>query len=113
MYTAGEAIVRMAALELECVARAALVARPLTPPGGVRSVICQIDLYALQGHIQVRRRHGRQVLDAPHPLSGCTNWPRLEKGKGKKRAAGVPAASVATAVDLGDKEGGAPGQAAQ
>jgi hypothetical protein len=25
-----------------------------------------------------------------HPLfSGCTNWPRLEKGRGKKRAAGV------------------------
>jgi hypothetical protein len=43
-----------------------------------------------------------------HPLfNGCTNWPRLEKGKGKKRAAGVPAASVATAVDLGDEEGGA------
>ena len=44
-----------------------------------------------------------------HPFfSGCTNWPRLEKGKHKKRAAGVPAASVATAVDLGGKEGGAP-----
>ena len=44
-----------------------------------------------------------------HPLfSGCTNWLRLEKGKGKKRAAGVPAASVATAVDLGGEEGGAP-----
>jgi hypothetical protein len=44
-----------------------------------------------------------------HPLfNGCTNWPRLEKGKGKKRAAGVPAASVATAVDLGGEEGGAP-----
>jgi hypothetical protein len=41
-------------------------------------------------------------------LSGCTNWPKLEKGRGKKRAAGVPAASVATAVDLRDEEGGAP-----
>ena len=41
-------------------------------------------------------------------FSGCANWPRLEKGNGKKRAAGVPAASVATAVDLGGKEGGAP-----
>jgi hypothetical protein len=41
-------------------------------------------------------------------FSGCTNWPRLDKGKGKKRAAGVPAASVATAVDLGGEEGGAP-----
>ena len=61
MYTAGEAIVRMAALELECVARAALVARPLTPPGGVRSAICRIA-----------------------------------------------ESSVATAVDLGGKGGGAP-----
>jgi hypothetical protein len=44
-----------------------------------------------------------------HPLlSGFTNWPRLEKGKGKKRAAGVSAASAATAVDLEDEEGGAP-----
>jgi hypothetical protein len=44
-----------------------------------------------------------------HPLfSGCTNWPRLEKGKGKKRTAGVPAAPVATAVDLGGEEGGKP-----
>jgi hypothetical protein len=34
-------------------------------------------------------------------FSGCTNLPSLEKGKGKKRAAGVPAASVAAAVDLG------------
>jgi hypothetical protein len=26
-----------------------------------------------------------------HPFfSGCANWPRLEKGKDKKRAAGVP-----------------------
>jgi hypothetical protein len=29
-------------------------------------------------------------------FSGCTNWPRPEKGKGKKRANGVPAASVAS-----------------
>jgi hypothetical protein len=44
-----------------------------------------------------------------HPFfSGCTNWPRLEKGNGKKRAALVPAASVATAVDLVDEESGEP-----
>jgi hypothetical protein len=37
-----------------------------------------------------------------HPLfNGCTNWPRLEKGKGEERAASVPATSVATALDLG------------
>jgi hypothetical protein len=43
-------------------------------------------------------------------LTGYTNliWPRLEKGKSKKRAADVQAASVVTAVDLGGKEGGAP-----
>jgi len=42
-----------------------------------------------------------------HPISSClTNWPRLEKGKCKKRAAGVPAASRATTVDLGGEEGG-------
>jgi hypothetical protein len=41
-------------------------------------------------------------------FSSCTNWPRLEKGKGKQRAAGVPAASVASAVDLEGKEGSAP-----
>jgi hypothetical protein len=41
-------------------------------------------------------------------FSGCINWPRIEKGKGKKRAAGVPAASVATAVDFGGEEGDAP-----
>jgi hypothetical protein len=32
----------------------------------------------------------------------------LVKGKGRKRAAGVLAASIATAVDLEDEEGGAP-----
>jgi hypothetical protein len=41
-------------------------------------------------------------------FSGCTNWLGLKKGMVKKREAGRPAASVATAVDLGDKKGGAP-----
>jgi hypothetical protein len=40
-------------------------------------------------------------------FSGYTSWPRLEKGKGKKRAAGVPAVSVATAVGLRGEEVGA------
>jgi hypothetical protein len=40
-------------------------------------------------------------------FSGCINCHRLKTGKGKKRAVGVPAASVATAVDLGGEEGGA------
>jgi hypothetical protein len=44
-----------------------------------------------------------------HPLfNGCAKWPKHEKGKSKKRKAGVSAASVATALDLGDKENGAP-----
>jgi hypothetical protein len=44
-----------------------------------------------------------------HPLfSCCTNWPRLENGKGIQRAASVSAASVATAEDLGDEKGGGP-----
>jgi hypothetical protein len=43
-----------------------------------------------------------------HPLfSGCTNWPRLKKGKGKKRAVVEPAASVATAAGLWGEEGSA------
>jgi hypothetical protein len=36
-------------------------------------------------------------------LSGCINFPRLEKDKGEKRAAGAPSALVATAVDLEGK----------
>jgi hypothetical protein len=44
-----------------------------------------------------------------NPLfSGCTIWLGLEKGKGKKRAAGVLAALVATAVDLGDEKAARP-----
>jgi hypothetical protein len=45
----------------------------------------------------------------PRPRSSSAtkfvNWLRLEKGKGKKRAANVPAASVVTAVDLEGEEG--------
>jgi len=95
VYTAGEAMVWAAALGPEFDDRAALLARPLAP------------LASPQGNIQVQRRHGHQVLDEPL-FSGCTNWPRLEKSKGKKRTAGEPIASVATAVDLGGEEGGEP-----
>jgi hypothetical protein len=42
VYTAGEAIVWAAALGPACAARADLVARPLTPLGGVRSATCRI-----------------------------------------------------------------------
>jgi hypothetical protein len=37
-------------------------------------------------------------------FSGGCPMPKLEKGKGKKRAASVPAASVATAMDHGVEE---------
>jgi hypothetical protein len=105
MYTAAEAIVWAAALGPECAARAALVARPLTPPSGVRSVIIRI-VAASKVKFQFDDVSATKFL--MHPLfSGCTNWPKLENGKGKKRAANVPAASVATAVDLED-EGDAP-----
>jgi hypothetical protein len=40
-------------------------------------------------------------------FSAYTNWPRLERARARS-AAGVTAASVATAVDLGGEEGGVP-----
>jgi hypothetical protein len=42
VYTAGKAIVWAAALGLACAARAALLAKPLIPLGGMCSVICRI-----------------------------------------------------------------------
>ena len=106
MYIAGEAIFWAAALGLAWAARAAMVARPLNPPGGLRGVTCRI-VESSKAPFEFGDVTATKFL--MHLLfSGCTNWPRLEKGKGKKRAAGVPAASVATAVDLGDKESGAP-----
>jgi hypothetical protein len=69
----------------------------------VRSVICRI---AESSKATFKFGDATATKFLMHPLfSGCANWPRLEKGKGKKRAAGVPAAPVATAVDLGDEEG--------
>jgi hypothetical protein len=69
---------------------------PLVPSSGVRSAICRIA----ESH------------KVPFKFEDVTatkfKGPRPENGKGKKRAAGVPAASVATAVDLGIEEGGAP-----
>ena len=107
MYTAGEAIVLAAALGPACAARAALVARPMTPPpGGVRSATCRI---VESSKVTFKFDDATATKILMHPMfSGCTNWPRLEKGKGKKRPVGEPAASVATAVDLGGEEGGAP-----
>jgi hypothetical protein len=72
----------------------------------VRSVICRI---VKSSKVAFKFDDVTATKLLMHPIfSGCTNWPRLEKGKGKKSAAGVPAASVATAVDLGGEEGGAP-----
>ena len=76
----------------------------LAPPlVGARSTICRIV-----GSFKATFKFGDVTATKflMHPLfSGCTSWPTLEKGKGKKRTAGAPAASVATTVDL---EGGAP-----
>jgi hypothetical protein len=72
----------------------------------VRSAICRID-ESSKAIFKFDDVTATKFL--MHPMfSGCTNWSRLERGKGKKRAAGVPAASVATALDLGGEEGGAP-----
>jgi hypothetical protein len=70
----------------------------------VRSAICRI---AESSKVTFKVGDVTAIKFLMHPLfSGCTNWPRLEKDKGNKRAAGVPAASVATAVDLGGVESG-------
>jgi hypothetical protein len=72
----------------------------------VRSAICRI---AESSKVTFKFGDVTATKLLMHPMfSGCTNWPRLEKDKGKKRAAGVPAALVATAVGLGGEEGGAP-----
>ena len=42
VYTMGEAIVWAAALGPACAARTVLVAKPLTPLGGMSSFICRI-----------------------------------------------------------------------
>jgi hypothetical protein len=80
-----------AALGPEFAARAALVVRPLS---------CKATF-------EFGDATATKLLMLPL-FSGCTNWLMLEKGKGKKHAAGVLVASVATAVDLGGEEGGAP-----
>jgi hypothetical protein len=79
---------------------------PPPPHGGVRSAICKISKFSKATFEFDDTTVTKYLM---HPLfSGCNNWPRLEKSKGKKRAAGVPAASVATAVDLGGEKGSAP-----
>ena len=82
----------------------------LDPPGGMRSVICRI-VESYKATFKFEDVTAAKFLMHPF-FSGFTNWPRLEKGKGKKRAAGVPAASVATAVGPGGEKD-APGQALQ
>jgi hypothetical protein len=78
VYTAGEAIVWAAALGPACAARAALVARPLTPPGGLCSAICRI---VESSKAKFKFDDVTVTMLFTHPLfSGCTNWPRLEKG---------------------------------
>jgi hypothetical protein len=72
----------------------------------VRSVICRI-VGSSKATIKFDDVTATKFL--VHPFySGCTNRPRLKEGNGKKRAAGLPAASVAAAVDFGDEEGDEP-----
>jgi hypothetical protein len=98
VYNAGETIVWAAALGPACEARAALVTRLLAPYGVVRSDIFRT---VKSSKAKFKSEDATVTKFLMHPfLSGCTNWSRLEKGRGKKRAAGVPSASVATAVDL-------------
>jgi hypothetical protein len=70
----------------------------------VRSAICRIA-ESSQATSNFDVFTAKKILMYPL-FSGCNNWPRFVKGKGKKRAAGVPAASVATAVVLGYEKGG-------
>jgi hypothetical protein len=62
VYTAGEAIVWAAALGPASAARAALVAKTFTPLAACAASPAGFRVF--QGYIQVRRRHGHQVLDA-------------------------------------------------
>jgi hypothetical protein len=71
----------------------------LAPSGGVRSAISRI---VESSKVTSKFDDAKAIKFLMNPLfSGCINWPRLEKGKGEKRAPGLPAASVATAVDHG------------
>ena len=73
-----QAIVWTAALGLECAAQAALVARLLTPPGGLRYAIRRI---AESSKATTKFDDATATKFLMHPLlSGFTNWPRLEKG---------------------------------
>jgi hypothetical protein len=54
VYTAGKAVLWAAALGPARAARAALVARPLTPPGGVRSATCRIPEPTCRGGLWLR-----------------------------------------------------------
>jgi len=82
VYTAGEATLWAAALGPVCAARATLLARPLTSPGGDFSAICRIVESSKAtfkfGDIEVTKFF-------MHPfLAAARNWPRLEKGEEKK-----------------------------
>jgi hypothetical protein len=103
VFTAGEAIVWAAALGPSCAARAALVARPLTPPGGLRCAIRRI-VESSKARTDFDDAMAAKFLS--HPLfSGCTNWPKFERVKRKKR---VASGSVNSAVDLENEDGDSP-----
>jgi hypothetical protein len=80
VHTTEGAILWAAALGPACAARAALVARSLTP-GGVCGHLP--DCRVFQGHIKVRRRHGRQILDAPL-FQRLNQLAQARKGQGQE-----------------------------
>jgi hypothetical protein len=60
VYSAGESNVLDVALGPACAARAALVAKALTPPPWRRAQRHLLDWRVFQGNIQVRRRYGQK-----------------------------------------------------
>jgi hypothetical protein len=57
------------------------VAKLLTPSGGVRSAICRIA-DSFKATFKFGDVTATKFLMHPF-FSGCANWPRLKKGKGK------------------------------
>jgi hypothetical protein len=81
MYTAGEAIVWAAVLGPACAAQAALVVKPSTLPGGVRSAICRIADFPRPHSSSTA--FGHQILDAPL-VQRLSQLAQAQKGKGQE-----------------------------
>jgi hypothetical protein len=77
----GEAIVWAAALEPACAARAALVEKPFTLPGGVRRAICRI-VESSKSRTDFDDATATKFLTHSF-FSGCTNWPGLKRARAR------------------------------